>query len=463
MRCVQECKKNILSRALNPQYARMGNSHWTPDIIASIWKQAGTGSIPVSGAGYRGRFVGPGFDRMWTDMSEIVRPTRDGIHGREYISTLIQIGRCPSVLAFDDEACLLTEMPPHVEIPVPAILTVPRRTFVSSSVCQSVIGAAGVLGTLAAVDFEMAVNAATDEKSHLIARVDPAQDDISLLRGIAAVEFPYSDEVMADVARVKDIDSEIIVLICLPLDAEASSRAVRLASSGAEALELRATDLGFGYGVRATDFVTDLVKEVHFALLDEGLRDCVTVLAGGGIATAEHIPKIVACGADGVALDLSLLVALECRLCPDCDERTTCPVSLDTVPVDSGIQRIVNLLGAWHSQLLEVMGAMGLREVRRLRGELGRTMSFEDLERDSFGPVFGDRVRSLEESLADESVRSARPPLPTWTFSGAAGKIEVVPSRYRIVGSRLIARRQISTSCAKVPCVTTKSKNALNL
>jgi len=33
------------------------------------------------------------------------------------------------------------------------------------------------------------------------------------------------------------------------------------------------------------------------------------------------------------------------------------------------MQRIINLMGAWHSQLLEVMGAMGIREARRLRGE----------------------------------------------------------------------------------------------
>jgi len=26
------------------------------------------------------------------------------------------------------------------------------------------------------------------------------------------------------------------------------------------------------------------------------------------------------------------------------------------------MQRMVNLMGAWHSQLLEVMGAMGIRE-----------------------------------------------------------------------------------------------------
>ena len=38
---------------------------------------------------------------MWTDMSEIVRPTRDGIHGREFISTLVDIGSKPSFLTFD--------------------------------------------------------------------------------------------------------------------------------------------------------------------------------------------------------------------------------------------------------------------------------------------------------------------------------------------------------------------------
>ena len=61
----------------------------------TTWNQADAGKIPVSGAGYRGRFHGPGFDSIWTDMSEIVRPTRDGIHGREYISTSVDIGPKP--------------------------------------------------------------------------------------------------------------------------------------------------------------------------------------------------------------------------------------------------------------------------------------------------------------------------------------------------------------------------------
>ena len=34
MRCIQECKKGILSRTINPAYERMGdNDYWNPDIL----------------------------------------------------------------------------------------------------------------------------------------------------------------------------------------------------------------------------------------------------------------------------------------------------------------------------------------------------------------------------------------------------------------------------------------------
>ncbi len=50
-------------------------------------------------------------------------------------------------------------------------------------------------------------------------------------------------------------------------------------------------------------------------------------------------------------------------------------------------QRMVNLMGAWHSQLIEVLGAMGIREVRRLRGEVGRAIFMEDIEKEAFGDL----------------------------------------------------------------------------
>jgi hypothetical protein len=45
---------------------------------------------------------------MWLDMSKIVRPTRDGIHGREYIATTAEVGARPAILRFDRERPALT-------------------------------------------------------------------------------------------------------------------------------------------------------------------------------------------------------------------------------------------------------------------------------------------------------------------------------------------------------------------
>ena len=114
--CVQNCTKGILCLSINPAYEKLGNKYWKPDIIKTTWLQAETAKIPVSGAGYRGPFSGHGFDSMWTDMSEIVRPTRDGIHGREYISTSVDIGRKPSYLSLNGTKSL-ANLPPLVSIP----------------------------------------------------------------------------------------------------------------------------------------------------------------------------------------------------------------------------------------------------------------------------------------------------------------------------------------------------------
>ena len=54
-------------------------------------------------------------------MSEIVRPTRDGIHGREYISTAVDIGRKPALLHFDQDRPA-GGLPPLVDIPMPMII-----------------------------------------------------------------------------------------------------------------------------------------------------------------------------------------------------------------------------------------------------------------------------------------------------------------------------------------------------
>jgi glutamate synthase domain-containing protein 2 len=133
------------------------------------------------------------------------------------------------------------------------------------------------------------------------------------------------------------------------------------------------------------------MREIHGGLVEEGLRDEVTLIVSGGIAMAEHVAKIIICGADALAVDIPLLVAMECRVCRRCKEGIACPVELESVDPRWGAERIKNLVTAWHNQLLEVLGAMGIREARRLRGEMGRAMFFEDLEKEVFASM-GKRV-----------------------------------------------------------------------
>ena len=128
-------------------------------------------------------------------------------------------------------------------------------------------------------------------------------------------------------------------------------------------------------------------------MVKDGTRDQVTLIASGGFAQAEHVAKAIICGADLVAIDIPLMLALECRLCGECDRGEPCQVAMEEVDLEFAVKRMVNLMAAWHSQLLEMLGAMGIREVRRLRGEVGRCMFFEDLEREIFAPLFGTRKK----------------------------------------------------------------------
>jgi glutamate synthase domain-containing protein 2 len=149
-------------------------------------------------------------------------------------------------------------------------------------------------------------------------------------------------------------------------------------------------------------FVKDLIRKIHLRLVKEGLRDGLSLIYGGGIAMAEHVAKAVICGADAVSIDRPLLFALECRLCGQCADDLACPVEVEKIDPEWGRQRVVNLIAAWHGQLLEVLGAMGMRDVRRLRGEAGRAIFLEEIEKETFGQIFGQPVQEgkpQEESM----------------------------------------------------------------
>ena len=138
------------------------------------------------------------------------------------------------------------------------------------------------------------------------------------------------------------------------------------------------------------EFVLELIRQAHRTFVDASCRDEVTLLGSGGIIAAEHVPKAIICGLDAVALDTVLLMALQTRLIGEGTDQATSQWQLaKRITAEWGIQRVKNLLASWRDQMLEVLGAMGLREVRRLRGEVGRAMFQKDLEHEAFRGISG--------------------------------------------------------------------------
>jgi ferredoxin len=392
-RCVEDCTKGIFSMAVNPEYRTLGDDYWTAAIISSTWAQAHTGKVPVSGAGYRGPFAGEGFDSIWTDMSEIVRPTRDGIHGREYINTMVELSRRPTRLFFKDATLQPAEFPAVLEIPVPVLLQEPKFGIFSENELLSMAMAAKATGTLMLIKPESYSPAFEPYVSSLVPCFN-SQDYMQypdLINKVRMVELAYETGIEKLYKKLRKLNPGIFISVGLFLDAGSASKALELAKTEVDTLHFYGTDKGREMEFEKARYLKDMIREIHLKLVENKVRHKVNLVFSGGIALAEHVAKSLICGADAVAVDIPLLVALECRLCYRCKAGKPCPVKLGEIKTEWACQRIVNMISAWHSQLLEVMGACGIREARRMRGEVGRSMWFNDLERDSFGPLFGAR------------------------------------------------------------------------
>jgi ferredoxin len=407
-RCVQECYGRIISKSSNPEYWSMGDDYWKPEIIFTNQRQAESGKIPVSGGGYGGPFTGPGFDSMWTDMSEIVRPTRDGIHGREYISTSVELGRVlpPSALRLRAAPGERGEVSPpaRVEISIPFIFDILPFKEDIPSIHLALARSAVETNTLMILPAENFSEDLGLYATHLVPLLPPGSPEKfrSVLRRARMVQIPYGPDASMKVEQIKRVHPGMIVSLRVPLTSQAELQMEDLERSGAEVIHFLADAKGREQETPSPRFIKDAIRKIHLHLVKLGRRDGISLIFGGGIALAEHVAKAVICGADAVSIDRPLLMALECRLCSDCHKDKPCPVGVEKIDPGWGWQRVVNLAAAWHAQILEVLGAMGLRDIRRLRGEVGRAIFMEEVEKETFGQIFGGREKSrLREPQAD--------------------------------------------------------------
>jgi len=337
------------------------------------------GKVPISGAGYGGPFAGPGFDAIWLDMSEIVRPTRDGIHGREYISTSVDLGR--KLPSLSGDALGGEDLPPIIQLPMPVIFNPFPFPLHTRAPVLAIARAAATMQTLALMTPDMWDDDLLPFGDVLAPRL-PAHDVgryAAQWEGARYVEIE-GEGAEGATAQIKARRPQTVVGWRVRLEGPIERQVEGLVRSGAEVIHLYADESG----QTPRGFIADIVRSTHQHLVGAGIRDEVTLLVSGGIATAEHVPKVIVSGADLVAIDFTVLLAFGCALWAD---KGHCAAEAGEFPPEWGAQRLTNLLVAWRDQLLECLGAMGMREVRRLRGEIGRAI-FQPQEEATFRALF---------------------------------------------------------------------------
>ncbi len=372
--------------APNPARAALGDDYVTHLHISAIDEEASKGTIPVRGQGYRGKFGGAGWEGMFTDMSEIVRPSRDGIHGRELIGTSVDLGSKPMSLEFDDSGVLTEPGPQMVTIQVPFIFDAPPASIATPKLHRIYTKTAADIETLVALPADVV-------RSEGLA--SPEVVPIIPLTAVAtAAGFGNGTRIIEldgwDASLYKEATStapHLLIGVRMPFATGWQQQLLEVQAAGVPIIHLIADHHGLG---EDGGFVMDTLREAHMLLIDAGVRDAVTLLGSGGIIAADHLPKAIICGLDAVALDLPLLFALQARARGDLSDRERTAIRMPRRFSEKwAVSRLTNLAASWRDQLLEILGAMGIREVRRLRGEMGRGMWQTDLEAEAFAGIEG--------------------------------------------------------------------------
>ena len=110
-------------------------------------------------------------------------------------------------------------------------------------------------------------------------------------------------------------------------------------------------------------------------LRDEGIRNSVSLIAGGRIRSAADVVKAIALGADACYIATAALIAMGCHLCRNCQSgkcnwgiATQVPELVDRLDPETACGNLVNLMTAWQREMKEIMGGMGINSIEALKG-----------------------------------------------------------------------------------------------
>ena len=422
-RCVSFCPTRAL-KIVKTNCSLRENANWQSDTVQEIYKQANSGGVLLSSMGNPKEFP-VYWDRILINASQVTNPPIDPL--REPMETKVFLGKKPEKIRRNENGDLCCDLAPQLELSMPVMFSAMSYGSISYNAHASLARAATELGIYyntgegglhedfyvygpntivqvasgrfgvhedylnagAAIEIKMGQGAKPGIGGHLPGA--KIVGDVSRTRMVPEGSDAISPAPHHDIYSIEDLRQLVFslkeateyqkpVIVKVAAVHNIAAIASGIARSGADIIAID----GFrgGTGAAPTRIRDNVGIPIELALAavdqrlrDEGIRNQVSLLAGGSVRSASDVVKAIALGADACYISTAALLAMGCHLCRTCQSgkcnwgiATQRPELVKRLDPDEGKERLVNLMTAWRHEIKELMGGMGINSVEALRG-----------------------------------------------------------------------------------------------
>jgi glutamate synthase domain-containing protein 2 len=427
-RCSALCPTGAITIRQNEEVFKR-NESWSTAHIKNLYAQADTGGILLAAMGNPSKYP-IYWDHMLLDASQVTNPSIDPL--REPMELRTYLGKKPHSLELVTDkktgrTTLATPLGPQLKLEYPFIFSAMSYGALNLNAHRAMAAAAQELGTLyntgegglhkdlykygknvivqvasgrfgvseqylnagMAIEIKVGQGAKPGIGGHLPG--EKVDDQISETRMIPMGSDAISPAPHHDIYSIEDLRQLIYALkeatryekpVSVKIAAvhHVAAIASGIARAGADIITIDGFRGGTGAAPQVIRDNVGIPMELALAavdarLRDEGIRNQVSLVVGGGVRNSSDAIKAIALGADAINLGTSTLLALGCTLCQRC-YTGKCPWGITTnnpylakrLNPELGAERLVNLVHAWGHEMKEILGGMGLNALESLRG-----------------------------------------------------------------------------------------------